>query len=95
MCDCQYPLCTVTADVYLRRRPKRNGRWTIDRHLDCLLCGPRVERTETVEPPPHNVMGSFVAYRFFEPAHWRATRAGLAGLMKQREQGLLRREEER
>lgn len=89
MCDCQFPVQVATAKVYLRRRPKKGGAWTVDFYSDCLLCGPQVERCDYHLPPP---LASLV---IVHQSYWRGERSGLVGLMKRREQGLLRGKEER
>lgn len=54
-CGCGYPMCTRVADVLVSRQRKRNGFYTVDRHLDCLMCGPQVIRIELWDPPRYGL----------------------------------------
>lgn len=54
MCNCKYPIVTVTAHVYVSGRRKKNGLYAVDQYLDCLFCGPHVERVDVFDPPQKN-----------------------------------------
>lgn len=88
MCDCPKPLRVATAMVYLRRRPKKGGAWTVDFYSDCLLCGPQVDRRDYNLPPP---LATLV---IVHQSYWRGERSGLVGLLRQREVSLQRRSRE-
>ena len=66
MCDCPYPLRSVTAHVQASRhgRPRADGRYTVIEWSDCILHGIQKDRTEIGAP-----IGSCGAVRFFRPAH--------------------------
>lgn len=82
MCDCKYPIVTVTADVYVSGVCKKNLCYTVDRWLDCLVCGPHVERIDCVEPPPKrpDAWTHGRPTRLVRPVHpWRGAKYQRAG----------------
>lgn len=82
MCDCPFPICSVTADIYASGRAKRNGMYTVERWLDCLVHGVHHDTIEVNVPP--NFMdegqnGEWTKHKFtrvFLPAKKRETPRG-------------------
>jgi hypothetical protein len=71
MCDCNYPMSTVVFDEIVSRKPKKNGMVTVNRYSDCMMCGPFVDRIETV---PKYVEGELVRRIGVEPYRYVKTR---------------------
>jgi hypothetical protein len=50
----------AVADEVRSRQPRADGAVEVDRHFDCLLCGPWVQRLVTdytnIQQPPHRGM---------------------------------------
>jgi hypothetical protein len=49
-CDCRWPVCVPVVDVVVTAALRGGHTMSIDRHLDCLLCGPFVVRMAVVKP---------------------------------------------
>lgn len=52
-CDHSYPFVVRVSDTVVFGRIKKNGCISVDRHLDCIFCGPRTERIDIL-PVEHS-----------------------------------------
>lgn len=48
-CSCEPPICVPVADVVVLPSSDASMLMKVDRHFDCLLCGPFVERMTVVK----------------------------------------------
>ena len=48
-CSCEPPICVPVADVVVLPSSDASMLMKVDRHFDCLLCGPFVERLTVVK----------------------------------------------
>lgn len=48
-CRCEYPTCVAVADVVVAPSTSESNLMTVDRHYDCLLCGPFLQRLNVVK----------------------------------------------
>ena len=60
-CHCHPPVLSLIRDVLVSRKPKANGKLTIDRYYDCMFHGPCQQRMEVFTYRPEH--GYFWAAR--------------------------------
>lgn len=48
-CSCESPVCVPVADVVVLPSSGESMLMQVDRHFDCLLCGPFVQRMTVVK----------------------------------------------